>query len=73
MFAGTELVGNQLYSFTFSDCKFIYWIGIRFTLIPDKKIVGRLNFGLSEENTQYYLSFNEAVRKAVPGTGLEPA
>jgi len=59
-FGGIGQVKPEINKFNLSDMKFSYGIGIRFLIIPEDKIGGRIDFGMSEFGSQFYLSFSEA-------------
>lgn len=59
-FGGFGEAANKVSSFAISKLKSAYGIGIRFFVIPEEKILARLDFGFSEGDSQMYLSFSEA-------------
>ncbi|RPI65429.1 MAG: hypothetical protein EHM47_18775 [Ignavibacteriales bacterium] len=59
-FAGLGEAANKITSFAINQLKTAYGIGFRFFVIPDEKILARLDFGFSKGEGQMYLSFNEA-------------
>jgi hypothetical protein len=59
-FGGFGEVAPEISSFALNQLKTAYGIGFRFYVIPEEKILARLNFGFSEGASQMYLSFSEA-------------
>ncbi len=59
-FGGIGQVQPDIKKFKLQDMKFSYGLGIRFIVIPEEKIGGRIDVGFSSYGSQFYLSFSEA-------------
>jgi hypothetical protein len=60
LFGGLGQASERITLFAFDQTKFAYGFGFRFMLIPEERILGRLDLGFSKYDTQFYLSFSEA-------------
>jgi len=59
-FAGTGEVAPGVSSFSLSGLKSTYGAGLRFSIIPEEKILARIDFGFSKGESQLYIGFSEA-------------
>jgi hypothetical protein len=60
VFGGAGQVANSTSNFSLKDFKIAYGAGIRFTIIPEQKISVRIDFGFSDNESQFYLGIGEA-------------
>ena len=59
-FGGLGEVSSKVSGFSINNLKAAYGLGLRFSIIPEERILARVDLGFSEGESQLYLSFNEA-------------
>lgn len=59
-FGGLGEVSSKVSTFAINNLKAAYGLGLRFSIIPEERILARIDLGFSEGESKLYLSFNEA-------------
>lgn len=59
-FGGVGEVFKNVDAFRISELKLAGGFGIRFTVIPEESVSVRIDFGFSKDDSEFYISFNEA-------------